>query len=197
MCRLASVCSAITLCLIAGVLAELLGIVCVGLVEQVRPACCRQLDNCASIKHTTCHDCMAITWQPVPCLPALQHCPVSLASFSGARPHADALHVWEQVPSPAWDGKVRLDLPLLINANFVACAALISVGAYLGKATPTQVTMSWVLAAAACETLAGMQASMLPYCAAAVQESIVQSRPPRLMHAAATLIAGPGYCECR
>lgn len=47
--------------------------------------------------------------------------------------------VHEQVPSAAWDGKVRLDLPLLIDANFVACAALISVGAYLGKATPTQV----------------------------------------------------------
>lgn len=41
-----------------------------------------------------------------------------------------------------WAGKVQLDLPLFINANFVACAAIISIGAFIGKATPTQVQRS-------------------------------------------------------
>ena len=45
----------------------------------------------------------------------------------------------QQRGTPAWTGKVKLDLPLFINANFVACAALISIGAFLGKVTPTQV----------------------------------------------------------
>ena len=31
----------------------------------------------------------------------------------------------QQKGTPGWNGKVQLDLPLFINANFVACAAVI------------------------------------------------------------------------
>ena len=48
----------------------------------------------------------------------------------------------QQRGAQGWNGKVQLDLPLFINANFVACAVVISIGAFLGKATPTQV-QSW------------------------------------------------------
>ena len=45
----------------------------------------------------------------------------------------------QQAGTKAWNGKVQLDLPLFINANFVACAAVISIGAFMGKTSPTQV----------------------------------------------------------
>lgn len=45
----------------------------------------------------------------------------------------------QQYGQSGWNGKVKLDLPLFIDANFAACAAIISIGAFLGKATPTQV----------------------------------------------------------
>ncbi|KAK9806611.1 hypothetical protein WJX73_009324 [Symbiochloris irregularis] len=44
----------------------------------------------------------------------------------------------QQYDQSGWTGKVKLDLPLFIDANFAACAAIISIGAFLGKATPTQ-----------------------------------------------------------
>ena len=46
----------------------------------------------------------------------------------------------QQRGKEGWNGKVQLDLPLFIQANYVACAAVISIGAFLGKTTPTQVT---------------------------------------------------------
>ena len=46
----------------------------------------------------------------------------------------------QQKGKEGWNGKVQLDLPLFIQANYVACAAVISIGAFLGKTTPTQVT---------------------------------------------------------
>ena len=51
----------------------------------------------------------------------------------------------QQKGKEGWNGKVQLDLPLFINANFVACAAVISIGAFLGKTTPTQVTFALLL----------------------------------------------------
>ena len=47
----------------------------------------------------------------------------------------------QQRGKEGWNGKVQLDLPLFINANFVACSAVISIGAFLGKASPTQVPL--------------------------------------------------------
>lgn len=46
----------------------------------------------------------------------------------------------------AWGGesKIKLDLPMLIDACFAAGAAMISFGAVLGRTTPAQIT--WLLA---------------------------------------------------